>query len=464
MVTRRSSSLLCNECGVDAMDEWNLAIIQKEKNRIKIYRRLLVAVTFLLFSVMFTLTYMQAYTSVPKQIRLIQGDWQEWDFDIPVKGTITKKSEGKSLDSVQVSGQKPSNIPSDSISIDLRQPVSVKSDEMESYQMELKLFGFIPLKQVEIQVMQEQMVIPGGIPIGIYVKTEGVMVVGTGEFEGQDGVKCNPCQYVLKSGDYITKIDGESVDSKLELTKTVENSQGEKMNLTVQRGEEEIEISVVPEQNKEGEYKLGIWVRDNAQGVGTLTFVDEEGNFGALGHGISDVDTGEVLELKSGTLYSTEIIALKKGKNGDPGEMTGMIEYIDCNIWGRIDENSDRGIYGEGNEKLMDRIQEEALPIGLKHEIEKGPAQVLCSVEGTPKYYDVEIKDVYLENAHVNRGILLEVTDPELLAVTGGIIQGMSGAPIIQNGKLIGAVTHVLVQDATSGYGIFIETMLDAIE
>ena len=141
-----------------------------------------------------------------------------------------------------------------------------------------------------------------------------------------------------------------------------------------------------------------------------------------------------------------------------------MIEYIDCNIWGRIDENSDRGIYGEGNEKLMDRIQEEALPIGLKHEIEKGPAQVLCSVEGTPKYYDVEIKDVYLENAHVNRGILLEVTDPELLAVTGGIIQGMSGAPIIQNGKLIGAVTHVLVQDATSGYGIFIETMLDAIE
>ena len=454
------------------MEDLNLAVIQKERRRIIFYRRLLVAVTFILFSVMFTLTYMQAYNSVPKQIRLVQGDWQEWDFGLPVKGTITKQNstsvsgiEGETitlsnLSSLQVSGQRPSNIPADSIDIDLSESFSVKADEMEVYQMDLKLFGFIPLKQVEIRVMQEQTLIPGGIPIGIYVKTDGILVVGTGEFEGADGVMCNPCQYVLKSGDYIVAVGEERVDTKRKLTEWVEQSNGADMKLTILRDERELEVSVTPKQNKEGDYKLGIWVRDNAQGVGTLTFVDGEGNFGALGHGISDVDTGEVLDLKSGTLYSTEIIALRKGKNGEPGEMTGMIEYVDANIWGQITENSDRGIYGEGNERLQDVVESEAMPIALKHEIHKGDAQVLCSVEGEPKCYDIEIKDIYLENSHVNRGILLEVTDPELLAVTGGIIQGMSGAPIIQDGKIIGAVTHVLVQDSTSGYGIFIENML----
>ena len=468
------------------MEELNLAVLKKQQKRIILYRRLLVAVTFLLFSVMFTLTYIQAYSSVPKQIRLVQGDWQIWDFDIPVRGTITRKSgmeadasEGKSdgeagretngqgrgeLCSLQVSGQKASNIPTDSINIDLSESFSVRADEMETYYMDLKLFGFIPLKQVEIQVMQEQMLIPGGIPIGIYMKTQGVMVVGTGEFEAADGTVCNPCQYVLKSGDYITEVNGEQILSKVALTDIVEESDGEKMELVICRDEQEISVSVQPKQNKEGEYKLGLWVRDNAQGVGTLTFIDEEGNFGALGHGISDVDTGEILELKSGTLYSTEIIALRKGKNGEPGEMTGMIEYIDSNIWGKITENSNRGIYGVGNQKLQDQVEGEPMQIALKHEIEKGPAQVLCSVEGMPKYYDVEIKDIYMENSHINRGILLEVTDPELLAVTGGIIQGMSGAPIIQDGKIIGAVTHVLVQDATSGYGIFIEEMLKGAE
>ena len=260
------------------------------------------------------------------------------------------------------------------------------------------------------------------------------------------------------------EIDGEKIESKAELVALLDTSKGEKMDMTICRQETEIEVSVQPKLNKEGDYKLGLWVRDNAQGVGTLTFIDEEGNFGALGHGISDVDTGEVLDLKSGTLYSTEIIALKKGKDGDPGEMTGMIEYIDSNIWGQITENSNRGIYGKGNRKLIDKVEGEPMQIALKHEVEKGPAQILCSIDGEPKYYDVEIKDVYMENAHINRGILLEITDPELLSATGGIIQGMSGAPIIQDNKIIGAVTHVLVQDASCGYGIFIEEMLKGAE
>lgn len=219
-------------------------------------------------------------------------------------------------------------------------------------------------------------------------------------------------------------------------------------------------MQVQPVQNQNGEYKIGIWVRDNAQGVGTMTFVDDAGNFGALGHGISDVDTGTLLALKRGTLYQTEIIGIRKGVNGHPGEMTGMIEYTDSHITGEITANTPQGIYGVCNQKMLEEISESYMPVGLKQDIQKGRAQIICSVEGEPKYYDVEIKEIYLEHENVNRGILITVTDPQLLAVTGGIVQGMSGAPIIQNGRLIGAVTHVLVQDSTSGYGIFIENML----
>ena len=192
-----------------------------------------------------------------------------------------------------------------------------------------------------------------------------------------------------------------------------------------------------------------------------MTFVDEQGNFGALGHGINDVDTSLIMQLDSGTLYKTDIIAIKKGTKGDPGEMTGMIDYSDKNILGIITDNTEKGIFGSCNETMLSRIEAEPLTIGLKQEVEAGPAQILCTVDGEPAYYDIVIKEVHLDNSNVNKGIVLQVTDPELIALTGGIVQGMSGAPIIQNGKIVGAVTHVLINDATSGYGIFIENMLE---
>ena len=167
------------------------------------------------------------------------------------------------------------------------------------------------------------------------------------------------------------------------------------------------------------------------------------------------------MEMNDGTLYQTEIISIQKGTAGHPGEMTGMIVYSDDRILGDITSNSVRGIFGKCNDKALAMGTEEAMPIGLKQEIRKGPAQILCTVDGTTRYYDIEITDIHLDHDNVNRGIELKVTDSDLIALTGGIVQGMSGAPIIQNGKFVGAVTHVLVQDSTRGYGIFIENMLE---
>lgn len=402
--------------------------------------------------------YKDTYDKIPATIRLKAGVEQTLNWKLPVYGRIVKVQGERAA--VAVDGQSRSNIPQDAIYIDLSSAVTVKADTLDEYRMDLKLFGWIPLKQVDIQVIQDTMLRPVGMPIGIYVKTDGILVIGVGDFEGKSGKIQAPAKYLLKTGDYILKVNGKEVSGKKEFMKMVEECEGRELILTIRRGEEIFDLQVQPVQNQNGEYKIGIWVRDNAQGVGTMTFVDDAGNFGALGHGISDVDTGTLLALKRGTLYQTEIIGIRKGVNGHPGEMTGMIEYTDSHITGEITANTPQGIYGVCNQKMLEEISESYMPVGLKQDIQKGRAQIICSVEGEPKYYDVEIKEIYLEHENVNRGILITVTDPQLLAVTGGIVQGMSGAPIIQNGRLIGAVTHVLVQDSTSGYGIFIENML----
>ena len=428
----------------------------------KVYRFFLAFFMAAAIVAILILGYKLYYERIPAIIRLRVGMEQQIDLGIPATGRIQKV--GSSEQAVRVSGQGQSNIPPESIYIDLSNAVTVKADKVQQYQMELKLFGFLPFKQVDIEVIQDTALYPVGEPVGIYVKTDGILVIGVGEFEDETGKSQAPAKYVLQTGDAICKVDGVEVQEKDEFISMVEKSNGEKLLLTVRRNGEETELSVQPRKNQSGIYKLGIWIRDNAQGVGTMTFMDEEGNFGALGHGISDVDTGTLFPIKSGTLYRTEIIAIQKGSSGNPGEMTGMIEYSDRNILGQIIVNSEKGIYGGCSRNFVEELDREALPIGLKQEIRKGEAQILCNVDGQAKYYDVEIDEIYLDHDSVNRGMLLTVTDAELLAITGGIIQGMSGSPIIQDGKLVGAVTHVLVNDPTRGYGIFIENMLDAAE
>lgn len=423
---------------------------RQKVRRLRLYRACLCAVLILACLGLMGYSYYLVDSSIPSVIHVRAESEESLELRIPARGEI-----------VNVSRQGNSNIPNGAVTIDLSRPLTLKTGNTDDLQMQVKLFGILPFKQVGIRVIEDRELIPVGVPIGIYVKTEGVLVVGTGEFASQGAGKVSPAKNILKSGDYVIKLNGTEVTGKDDLIMRIENCGGEEQLLTIRRDAETYDVKIKPEKDRTGKYKIGVWVRDNAQGVGTMTYIDDNGNFGALGHGINDVDTSTLMEMNDGTLYQTEIISIRKGAAGQPGEMTGMIVYSDDRILGDITSNSTRGIFGKCNQKALALGTEDALPIGLKQEIEKGPAQILCTVDGTTRYYDIEITELHLDHDNVNRGIELRVTDPEPLSVTGGIVQGMSGAPIIQKEKFVGAVTHVLVQDSTRGYGIFIENMLE---
>ena len=230
--------------------------------------------------------------------------------------------------------------------------------------------------------------------------------------------------------------------------------------LGVMRDGQNIPVSLTPVKDTEGKYRLGIWVRDDTQGIGTLTYVDKNGRFGALGHGISDVDTGSLLKVGQGRLYQAEILGIQKGTSGNPGELAGLIRYEPGKVIGSVSQNSEKGIYGIYSGSTS-AVNLQKMEIAYKQELETGPASVLCCVDGEVKEYEAEITKIDMNHEDSNKSFVIHITDPDLLDLTGGIVQGMSGSPVIQNGKFVGAVTHVFVQDATTGYGIFAETMVE---
>ena len=307
---------------------------------------------------------------------------------------------------------------------------------------------------------EEDTVLLGGMPVGIYMETDGVLVLDTEKMTGMDGKEYTPAQGVVSSGDYITEVNHQKIEGKKQLMDLVEHLDGEKVLLTVRRENTILEKKLIPVQISKGNYRLGIWVRDNVQGLGTITFLTKNNRFAALGHGIHDVDTSTLLTIKKGTLYRTSIQKVQKGSKGNPGTMEGIIVYNRFHQLGVIEKNTDAGIYGKLNSDRSWTGEEIPIQIAKKEEIKTGEASIRCYIDGEVKEYTICITQIDKESDQVNKGMVIQVTDTELLEKTGGIIQGMSGSPIIQNGKLIGAVTHVFVQDSTKGYGIFIENML----
>lgn len=338
-------------------------------------------------------------------------------------------------------------------------PETIDVSDRGSYQIPCSLLGMLPLKNVQVETVEDQWVCVSGTPVGLYMETQGVLIVDTGEITNQSGIALEPAANIVQPGDYILEVNGKTVSRKRELIAEIENCQGENVELVVNRKGEEIPLSLEPVLTQEENYKLGIWVRDNTQGIGTMTYVDEKGRFGALGHGISDTDTGELLDVSGGELYQAQIVSIIRGAQGVPGELSGYIEYEDEKKIGTIEKNTDIGIFGQIFSDTQ--ISGEKVKIGYKQEVKKGKAQILMQLEGKVEYYDIEITDIYSSQQDTNKSFQIQVTDPELLAKTGGIVQGMSGSPILQDGKLIGAVTHVFVQDSSKGYGIFIENMLE---
>ena len=383
------------------------------------------------------------YNSVPSQVRLATKGEQRMDFGMPAVASI-QTGQGK-------------------VETALYRPVRMVTGDAEAtYQMDVKLLGLIPLKSVEIQVMSEKSVSAAGFPVGIFLKTKGVMVVGVGSFSDEAGAVREPAKGLLAEGDYILKYNDVEVTGKKQFMNLLAENQGTEVLLGVERDGAYLEVRVTPALNQNGVYKMGIWVRDNAQGVGTLTFVDEKGNFGALGHGITDADTGELMELGRGSLYATKIVAVRRGTDGVPGELTGMIEYDDSNVIGEITKNTPYGIFGRLNmEKLKENgIVLETQQIGFKQDIHLGAAKMISTVNDEMHAYDIEITAIHMGSNGGNKGLELRVRDEALLNLTGGIVQGMSGSPIVQDGKVVGAVTHVLVNAPEKGYGIFIEEMM----
>ncbi len=388
--------------------------------------------------------------NVPSEIKLLLGQEEEFNFSVPMEASIF----GEEAAGVLYVNQKP--LAEDVIDIDLQNPFSVSSETLGEYEVLLKLFGVIPIKEISLEVIEEMEVIPGGEVIGLQIETDGILVLGTGEVTLKDGTKVEPANGVLKSGDYIVGINGKLGITRQEFI----NSIGvERMSLMIKREDKLISVQIQPVQDYSGKYKLGAWIRTDAQGIGTITYVTGNGKFGALGHGITDVDTGLLMEIESGTLYNAEVLSVVKGKNGTPGELIGIIRQSGISTIGEITENCSKGIYGQMRLGMVDSQQ--AVPVALKQDIELGAATILCQVDSEVKEYDIEIERIELGRTNDNKGLVIRITDEELLKKTGGIVQGMSGSPIMQNDKLIGAVTHVLVNDPTRGYGIFIENMLE---
>lgn len=445
----------------------NKALYMTEKKQ-RAYRVLLYSILLCALAALCLTVYLSYWDKIPSTIKIRVGVEQELNFNVPVTGEIHRIVEEDARQVTTLSSQNPDGMTAESlpgavtsVPVDFHHKVKVRANQIDNYQMNLKLFGVIPYKNVDVQIIQDKMLIPSGMPIGIYVKTQGVLVVGIGSFDTEQGKEVSPARYVLQKGDYILKVDEEKVENKKHFIELIEQSAGQEMVLTIKRNEEITQVMAKAQQNQNREWKLGIWIRDNAQGIGTLTYEDTDNTFGALGHGINDVDTSILMNLEEGTLYKTEIVGITRGVNGTPGEMTGYIEYSNDNVIGEITQNTSEGIFGTCEEKLVEAASMEPIPIALKQEIIPGAAQIICSVTGEPEFYDVEIVEINLEQNNVNRGLVIQVVDEKLLTLTGGIIQGMSGSPIIQNGKLAGAVTHVFVNDPTRGYGIFIESMLE---
>ena len=328
--------------------------------------------------------------------------------------------------------------------------------------LSVSLFDKLFLKSVDVSVLPKTTVIPVGNIAGVKLYTNGVLVVGMSEIQGEDSKTYKPYENTgIEEGDTIVKVNENLVNSTDDLIEKVNMSKGEKVEIEYIHDEETKECSITPVKTSEEEYKLGLWVRDSAAGVGTVTFYEPSTqSFGALGHGITDIDTGDLLNIASGEFVTAKVLNIKKGEDGNPGKIQGTVEEQET--IGEITKNTEFGIYGKIQVLSSLNIDtSKEMEVAMREEIETGKATILCSLDNqTVKEYEIEITKIYRDNNYNNKSMEIKVTDDELIEKTGGIIQGMSGSPIIQNGKFVGAVTHVLVNSSTEGYAIFGDLML----
>ena len=408
--------------------------MNKQKYRNFLITSILTAIVIIVVS-----TVMYVKDRLPNTIFINTNTSTKYNFSMPVSLNVENKT------SIRLNGKN-----------------RIYAGEKGEYKGEYKLFGIVSIKNTKVRVVEKTKVYPVGLPVGLYLKTQGVMIIDEGQVECKNGVKACPAKGLVRKGDYITEFNGKSVSNKSQLSYLINENKEKEIVLTINNSDEKKRISVKPVMDKNGNYMLGIWVRDDSQGIGTVTFITDNNKYCALGHGISDIDTGELLSSNNGTIFKANIWGIRKGQSGKPGGLCGSIEYNNQNIIGNIAKNSDSGLYGNMNKKIISGYNISKKEIGLQSDIKKGDAFIQFIADGKLNNYKIKIEEIYANSKEKN--MVIKITDKKLLEKTGGIVQGMSGSPIIQNGKVIGAVTHVMVNDPTRGYGIFAETMIHEIE
>ncbi len=400
----------------------------------KLFRRII-----LLFVLFIIYIYVLVINYLPDKITIFEGE----NISLRTFFGITLDSQDKVLSVSADTGEKTIN-------------------KIGSENLSVSLFDKMFLKNIEVSVLPRTTVIPVGNIAGVKLYTSGVLVVGMSEIEGEDNKTYKPYQDTgIEEGDTIVKINNNVISSTDDLIENVNMSNGEKLELEYIHDEKTKECSITPIKTATDEYKLGLWVRDSAAGVGTVTFYEPSTQkFGALGHGITDIDTGELLNIASGEFVTAKVLNIKKGEDGNPGKIQGTVEEQET--IGEIAKNTEFGIYGKIKDMSSLNIDmSKEMEVALRDEIELGKATILCSLDNqTIGEYEIEITKIYKDNNYNNKSMEIKVTDERLIEKTGGIIQGMSGSPIIQNGKFIGAVTHVLVNSSTEGYAIFGDLMI----
>lgn len=398
----------------------------------KRFLRMLLLVFFLLI----LYVYVLEISTIPTKITLFEGEEMNKN---PFFGIHLKSNKSDKLDLVETSSA-----------------LGYK----KSYKV--SLFKNIDVKDVDVNVIPKTKVIPVGSIAGVKLYTNGVLVVGMSEIEGLDNKKHKPYENTgIKEGDTIVKIDNTQINSTDDLIEKVNKSQGNNIKINYIHDDQSKECSITPIETGKQEYKLGLWVRDSAAGVGTVTFYEPSTKtFGALGHGITDIDTDELINISSGEFITTKILNITKGINGTPGKIQGTID--DQQKIGNISKNTNVGIYGKvENLSNLQIDKSNELDVATRDEIKLGKAYILCSLDNSfPQKYEIEIEQIYKDNNYDNKSMQINVTDENLINKTGGIIQGMSGSPIIQNGKFVGAVTHVMVKNPKEGYGVFADLMI----
>lgn len=417
--------------------------------------RLKKAIGCLIAAAVLSLNYtapVRSFFSLPSEINLQQGQIENLNVGFPLPLTASDTNV------VQIN--------SESLGTKVWQKgssVQLVPQSCGKSQLKLSLFGILPIKNIAVYVSPQMSLVPGGQSIGVSLYTQGTLVVGRSDVVTQGGEVKSPARDSdLRPGDVIRQINGIDIENSVQLAELVAKYGDESLHMSIERDGQHlgIDIRAVRDQ-QDGKLRLGVWIRDSTAGVGTLTFYNpSNGRFGALGHPITDVDTGTLLSVKDGEIVHSRIIDVKIGEKGTPGELRGYFPGDGVGI-GSIDKNTRFGIFGSAYGKIPNPVYAQPLPVGGQAMAHTGPAKILTTIDDQGvREFDCEIIKITRQSEPAAKGMVIEITDKELIKKTGGIVQGMSGSPIIQDGYIIGAVTHVFISDPTKGHGVFIDWML----